>query len=467
MAEHADLVVVGGGPGGYAAALAAGAAGLRVVLVERARIGGVCLNVGCIPAKELLETAAVHRTVRGASAFGIDVGEPTVDWPVSVARKDRIVEGLVKGLGGLLKARKVTVLDGVGSLGPNRTVTVSGGASGEVVVQGDAVVVATGSAPRTLPGFDLDGRLVVGSDEFLSMPSLPRSAAVIGGGAIGCEFASTLADLGVAVTVLEAMPGILGGVDTDAVKLVERSFRRRGITVRSGVQVHGHTPNAHGGTTVDFGDGESVEVDLVVSAVGRRPVTDGLGLAGTAVSLDERGYVVVDDRCRTGEARVWAVGDVIATPALAHVAFAEGMLAVADLLGEEPTPIDHSRVPWCIYCHPEVAFVGHSEQSAKAAGLDVVVSSHRWLGNGRAQILGETEGLVKVIALDEGGGAAGQVIGVHMVGPWVTEQLGQAYLAVNWEATVSEIARLIQPHPTLSELFGETVLALTGRPLHG
>jgi dihydrolipoamide dehydrogenase len=277
-----------------------------------------------------------------------------------------------------------------------------------------------------------------------------------------------MADLGTQVTVLEALPKILPGSDEDCTKIVSRSFKKRGIDVRTGVAVTGHTPNADGtATSVHFGDGGSIDVDLVVMAVGRRPLSDNAGLEATGVAVDERGFVMVDEWCRTDEPGVYAVGDVIATPQLAHVGFAEGIVVVQDLLGEHPLPVDYHNVPWCIYCHPEVAFVGHSEASAKEAGFDVVTSKHRYIGNGRALIVGEPEGLVKVIAEKQADGTGGRILGVHMVGPWVTEQLGQAYLSVNWEATVTEAARFVQPHPTLSEMFGETVMSLTGRGLHG
>jgi dihydrolipoamide dehydrogenase len=328
------------------------------------------------------------------------------------------------------------------------------------------VILASGSVPRTIPGFDVDGRIVLTSDELLSVDELPESAVVNGGGAIGCEFASMMADLGTSVTILEALPKILPGCDDDITRLVLRSFKRRGIDVRTGVTVHGHDPGDRG-TTVRFGDDESLEVDRVVVSVGRRPLSDGLGLDGTAVQISERGHVVVDEYCRTSEPGVYAIGDVIATAALAHVAFAEGILAVKHLLGEGPLPIMYDRVPWCIYCHPEVAFAGLSEAAAAEEGYDVVVSKHRYVGNGRALIVGEPDGMVKIIAERGADGRAGRILGVHMVGPWVTEQLGQAYLSVNWEATVDEVAEFIQPHPTLSELFGESVLALTGRSLHG
>ncbi len=466
-AEHFDVVVIGGGPGGYAAALYGAAAGLNIAMIEKSKIGGTCLHVGCIPAKELLETASVYRTVRDAAVFGITASDPVVDWSVTIDRKQQVIDNLAKGLVGLLKGRKVTVYDGVGSLGAGNAVTVSGGSSGDVELHGDAVIVATGSVPRTLPGFDVDGTVVVTSDEFLSMQTLPATAAVIGGGAIGCEFASTMSDMGTSVTIIEALPKILPGCDTDVTRVVERSFTKRKIALRTDTRVAGHTPRSGGGTTVHVEGGDDLDVDVVVMAVGRRPNTEGLGLAATSVKVDERGFVVVDDTCRTSVEGVWAVGDVIDTPALAHIGFAEGMLAIRDILGEDPLAIDHGRVPWCIYCHPEVAFAGHSEESAKAAGLDVVTSKHRYIGNGRAQIVGDTDGLVKVIALKRPDGTAGQIVGVHMVGPWVTEQLGQAYLTVNWEATVDDVAQFIQPHPTLSELYGETVLSLTGRSLHG
>jgi dihydrolipoamide dehydrogenase len=465
---HFDVVIIGGGPGGYATALYGAAAGLNIAMIEKNKVGGTCLHVGCIPAKELLETAHVYRTVVGASEFGIDAGPPKVDFSVTQVRKQKVIDQLVGGLKGLLKSRKVTVFDGTGTLGPDRTVTVGGGSSGDLVLTGDAVVLASGSLPRTIPGFDVDGKIVLTSDEVLSINELPETAAVIGGGAIGCEFASMMADMGTNVTILEALPKILPGCDEDITRLVLRSFKGRDIDVRTGVAVKGHEPRPDGtGTTVSFGDGETLDVDVVVMSVGRRPWSASLGLEGTAVQVDERGFVVVDGYMQTAEPGVYAAGDLVPTPALAHVAFAEAIVIVKHLLGEPVVPVDYGRVPWCIYCHPEVAFAGHSEQSAKEAGIDVKVSKHRYAGNGRALIIGETDGMVKIIAAKEPDGRAGQIIGVHMVGPWVTEQLGMGYLAVNWEATVDDVAQFIQPHPSLSELFGESVLALTGRGLHG
>ncbi len=466
MTQELDVVIVGGGPGGYAAALYAAAADLSVALVEQDRVGGTCLHRGCIPAKELLETAAVVRTVAGAGAFGVEVGSHTIDFSASMGRKQQVVDGLWKGLEGLLKRRKVTLVAGTGTLaGPGRVQVHTDEGEGPLL-EAAHVILAAGSVPRTIPGFDIDGRTVLSSDEVLTMTDLPASAAVIGGGAIGCEFASMLADLGVQVTLLEGLPKILPGCDADVAAVVRRHFEKRGIDVRTGVEVLGHTPGETT-TVVDLGGGESLEVERIVVSVGRRPRSETLGLEGTGVEVDERGFIKVDQTGRTTLEGVWAVGDVVDTPQLAHVGFAEATVAVRDLLGEHPLPVQYDKVPWCIYCHPEVAFAGHSEESAREAGLDVVVSSHHFRGNGRALIVGEPEGLVKVVALRGADGGAGQIVGVHMVGPWVTEQLGQGYLAVNWEATVDEVASLVQPHPTLSETFGEAVMALTGRGLHG
>jgi dihydrolipoamide dehydrogenase len=329
------------------------------------------------------------------------------------------------------------------------------------------IILATGSVPRSIPGFQVDGQFVLTSDEVLDLEKLPASAVVVGGGAIGCEFASMLSDLGTQVTVLEALPKILPGCDDDVTSVVLRSFKRRGIDVRTGVTVHAHTPNPDGTTTtVSFGDGESITVEAVVISVGRRPLSDGVLAEGTGVEVDPRGFVMVDEYLRTAAPGVWAAGDLIAGPALAHVGFAEAVVIIDQILGEPVVPVDYDKVPWCIYCHPEVAFAGLSEQAAVEAGFKVVTKKDPYGGNGRALIVGEPEGLVKVICEQASDGSAGRVLGVHMVGPWVTEQLGQGYLSVNWEATPTEVAHYIQPHPTLSEVFGETMLALTGRGIH-
>jgi dihydrolipoamide dehydrogenase len=469
MDEQFDLVVIGGGPGGYGAALYATSAGLKVAVVEKGALGGTCLNRGCIPAKAFLETAAVQRHVAHAAEFGIEAGTPVVNFATAQARKQRIVDGIVKSLGGFMKSKKITILEGTGSLGPNRTVTVRHGDGTQSTLQGTNVVLAAGSVPRTIPGFEPAGPIMT-SDEVLMLDYVPGRVAVIGGGAIGCEFASTFADLGAKVVILEGLPKILPGLDADVANVVVRSFKKKNIDIRTAVKITGHTPDGHGGTTVHFsesdGSSASVEVDAVVVSIGRRPYADELGLQGTAVEVDQRGFVVVDELCRTGEPGVYAIGDLINTPALAHVGYAEAILVTKHILGEQPMPVAYDRVPWAIYCHPEVAFAGPGEEAAREAGHDVVVAKHQFRANSRAQILGELDGLVKIIAKKNPDGSAGQILGVHMVGPWVTEQLSGGYLAVNWEATAAEVAEFIQPHPSLTELFGETVLSLTGRSLN-
>jgi dihydrolipoamide dehydrogenase len=402
--------------------------------------------------------------VSSAAIFGVEAGEPKLDFAVSQRRKQQVVDQLFKGLTGLMKGRGITTFAGTGTLGPDHVVAVSGGEE-SVRLVGESVVLASGSLPRTIPGFEIDGERIVNSDDVLSLEHLPAEVAVIGGGAIGCEFASMFADLGSKVTLLEALPALLPGCDEDVVKQLSRAFSKRGIDIHTGVQVKSQSQHSTG-TTVSFGDDKSVDVEMVIVSVGRRPYTEELLDEGTGVVIDARGFVEVDEFQRTGEPGVWAVGDVVNTPQLAHVGFAEGIVAVKDILSEPVVPVDNSRVPWCIYSHPEVAFAGFTEAAARNAGFDVVVKKDPFGGNSRARILGETEGLVKVIAERRPDGTGGRILGVHMVGPWVTEQLGQGYLAINWEATVDEVAQFIQPHPTLSEGFGETVLALTGRGLH-
>ena len=305
-----DVVVIGGGPAGYATALYGAAAGLSIAVVERDKVGGTCLHRGCIPAKEFLETATVVRTVAGAKEFGVQAGQPVVDFSVSQGRKQKVVDTLYRGLVGLMKGRGITTFIGSGTLLPDRRVRVVG-SDRTVELTGRHVVLASGSVPRTIPGFDVDGTTVLTSDEVLSLEALPGSVAIIGGGAIGCEFASLFSDLGSQVTVLEALPSLLTGCDEDVVAVVARSFRKRGIAVHTGVRVTGHTPNGSG-TTVAFGEGESLPVDLVVVSVGRRPLTEGLVAEGTGVVIDGRGFVEVDEDMRSSADNVWAVGDAAA-----------------------------------------------------------------------------------------------------------------------------------------------------------
>ena len=459
MPDEFDLVILGGGPGGYAAALYGASAGLNIAMVEELRVGGTCLHRGCIPAKELLQTAEVLRTVRGAAEFGVVTSDPTLQLATSQTRKQAVVDRLTKGLESLLKGRKVTVIPGTGVLEPDgRTLRISDGTT----IRGRNVLIATGSSPRelTVDGLAYDGDRVLSSEEVLQLPEVPARVVVIGGGAIGCEFASFFVDAGAEVTILEVLPQILSGVDQQVAQTVGRAFQKRGIKTHTGVKVLGFD-----GQAVRFegkNGEEQLPVDKVVVSVGRRPRSENIGLDGAGVKVDERGFVVVDGNMRTNVDGVYAVGDVVATPQLAHVAFSEAVVAIKTMLGESPLPLDYDKVPWGIYCHPEVAFCGLTEAQAKERGYDVETSAHRWMGNGRALIVGETDGIVKVVA--ERGGA---ILGVHIAGPWATELIAEAYLSVNWEATPADVGLLIHAHPTLSELFGESVLALTGRSLHG
>jgi dihydrolipoamide dehydrogenase len=457
-----DVVVLGGGPGGYAAALYGASAGLNIAMIEELRVGGTCLHRGCIPAKELLQTAEVYRTVQGAAAFGIEASTPALDMSVTQARKRQVIDRLTSGLESLLKGRKVTVVHGSGTLGADgRSVRMSDGAE----LRGRNVIIATGSLPRALPapGFDFDEDRVLSSDHVLELGEVPKRIAVVGGGAIGCEFASFFADVGAEVTVLEVLPQILSGVDQQVAQTVARALSKRGIKIETGAQV-GALERGDGEMTLRFtgknGD-QQLAVDRVVVSIGRRPRSDDIGLEEAGVKVDERGHIAVDGNMRTTVDGVYAIGDVVATPQLAHVAFSEGIVAIKTMLGEAPLPIEYDKVPWGIYCHPEVGFCGLTEEQAKEQGYDVVTSVHRWGGNGRALIIGETEGMVKIVAAKDG-----PILGVHIAGPWATELMAEAYLSVNWEATGSDLGLLIHAHPSLSELFGESALALTGRSLH-
>lgn len=487
--EH-DLIVIGGGPGGYATALYAAAAGMDVGIVEKNKLGGTCLHVGCIPAKELLETAAVYRTVSEAAEFGVTASAPVLDMAVVQQRKQGIIDKLTKGVEGMLKHRKVAVYSGVGQLvgvgngGVGNGGVVSNGSSQDIrQVQVSAgietetlaarnVVLASGSVPKALPlpGFEFDGKSVINSDHLLSIKKAPESAIIIGGGAIGCEFASLLGDFGAQVTLLEALPQLLPGADPDVSKFMERSLKKRKIEVQTGVSVVG-CERTENGVRVMLEGPESqqapVEASCVIVAIGRRPLSESLAAEKAGVKVDKSGYVAVDEFCRTSVEGIYAVGDLVATPQLAHVGFAEGMLAVRHMLGESPEPISYGQVPWGIYTRPEVAFAGLTEPAAIEAGYEVATSTNRFGANSRAMIIGEAEGFVKVVAEKKSDGSAGLILGVHIVGPWATELLGQAYLTVNWEAEAGDVANLIQPHPTLSELYGEAMLSLTGRPLHG
>jgi dihydrolipoamide dehydrogenase len=461
LAEQFDVVVLGGGPGGYAAALYGASAGLRIALIEEQRVGGTCLHRGCIPAKELLQTAEVLRTVSNAKEFGVDAGQqPTLDLGTSQTRKQQVVDRLTRGLESLLSNRNVTVVPGTGSVvdARGRHVRVSDGSE----MQGTGLILATGSLPRSLPGLEFDGDRILNSDHVLTLTDVPGRVLIIGAGAIGCEFASLLSDVGSEVTLVEALPRILPGVDVAAADVVARSFKKRGVRLQTNVRVTGIDGARELTVSYDTPEGsQQVVVDKVVVSIGRRPRSEGINLEDSGIEVDERGFIRVDGLMRTTMPGVYAVGDVVDSPQLAHVGFAEAIVAIKTILGEPATPVDYQKVPWGIYCHPEVAFSGLTEEDARELGYDVVTSVHRFNGNSRALIIGEPDGLVKIVAEREGA-----MLGVHIAGPWATELLQEGYLAVNWEATAEEVGAFIHPHPTLSELFGESALALTGRSLH-
>ena len=460
-----DLVIVGGGPGGYAAALYGASAGLSIAMVEAADVGGTCLNRGCIPAKSLLQTAEVYRTAAHAADFGIMPDGPgtfTPDWSRVAERTTGVVNQLVGGLSTLLKRRKVAVVRGRGRLTANGTVAV-----GDDELRGRAVILATGSVPRLIPGFEPDGERVVTSDHSTRSDTLPERVAVIGGGVIGAEFASVFTDVGAKTTLLEALPhGVLPiGPDRELADVLARALTRRGTVVHASARV-GPPEKSDSGVVVSFetpNGAEKIEVDQVLVAIGRRPVTEDLGLDEASVKLTERGFIAVNTATMvTSRANVYAVGDVVETPGLAHVAYAEAIVAIQAILGERPTAVDYARVPWVVYTHPEVAWAGHTEAEAKAAGYDIEVHKYRFSGNGRAMIIGDTDGMVKIIAQ-----RGGPILGVHYVGPWASELLAEGYVAVNWQALPEEVGAFIHPHPSLSEAVGEAMLAFTGRSLHG
>jgi dihydrolipoamide dehydrogenase len=457
MADAYDVVVIGSGTGGYSCALRSAELGKRVALVERdGRLGGTCLLRGCIPTKALLRSAEVLDTVNRAEEWGVKASG-SADWDAVKAFEDRMVDKLVSGLTSLIKARKVNVVQGTAVLGPGTSVSVDG-----KEVSAADVVIATGSSPKLLPGVSITDRIIT-SDQALTYPSIPTSAVVIGAGAVGLEFASLYRSLGAEVTVLEALPRIAPLEDEDISKELGRAFRKRGIQTFAGARVKS-IDEAGDAVKVVYelgGASKTVTADVCLVAVGRGPVTDGLEVEQAGVELD-RGFVKVEGQLHTTAPHVWAVGDVAATPLqLAHVAFTEGIAVAERIAGIEVPEIDYAGIPRVTYCTPEVASVGLTEAQAVERGHEVKVERLNFQAIGKANIVGEG-GIVKVIADKDGG----PVLGIHMVGPHVTDLIAEAMLITNWEAVPAEVAALIHPHPTLSEAIGEAHLALAGKPLH-
>ena len=459
MADNADnnfdVVILGAGSGGYACALRAAQLGLSVALVEKDKVGGTCLHVGCIPTKALLHAAEVADAARESEQFGVNATLEGIDMGGVNKYKDGVVSRLFKGLTGLVKQRGITVVEGEGRLVARDTVEVAGRR-----LVGRSVVLASGSYSKTLPGLEVDGRRVLTSEHALSLDRVPASAIVLGGGVIGCEFASVWRSFGAGVTIVEALPRLVAAEDEAVSKTLERAFRKRKIDNKVGTPFKSveHTDD---GVRVTVEGGETIDAEVLLVAVGRGPRTEGLGYDEQGVAMD-RGFVLADERCRTNLENVYAVGDIVPGLQLAHRGFQQGVFVAEEIAGLDPTPIDEAGIPRVTYCDPEVASVGLSESAAKEKFGDDEVESLTYDlgGNGKSQIL-KTQGFVKLVRRKNG-----PVVGVHMVGARVGELVGEAQLIYNWEGYAEDVAPLVHAHPTQNEALGEAHLALAGKPLH-
>jgi dihydrolipoamide dehydrogenase len=450
-----DVVILGAGSGGYACALRAAQLGLSVALVEKDKVGGTCLHVGCIPTKALLHAAEVADSARESEQFGVNATLEGIDMGGVNKYKDGVVSRLFKGLTGLVKQRGITVVEGEGRLVARNTVEVAGRR-----LVGRSVVLASGSYSKTLPGLEVDGRRVLTSEHALSLDRVPASAIVLGGGVIGCEFASVWRSFGADVTIVEALPRLVAAEDEAVSKTLERAFRKRKIDLKVGTPFKSveHTDD---GVRVTVEGGETVDAEVLLVAVGRGPRTEGLGYDEQGVAMD-RGFVLADERCRTNLDNVYAVGDIVPGLQLAHRGFQQGVFVAEEIAGLDPTPIDEAGIPRVTYCDPEVASVGLNESAAKEKFGDDEVESLTYDlgGNGKSQIL-KTQGFVKLVRRKNG-----PVVGVHMVGARVGELVGEAQLIYNWEGYAEDVAPLVHAHPTQNEALGEAHLALAGKPLH-
>jgi len=448
-----DLVILGGGSGGYACALRGAQLGLSVVLIEQDKLGGTCLHRGCIPTKALLHAGEIADNTRHAAEFGVNAQFVSIDMLAVNAYKDGVISKLHKGLQGLVKSRNITYIEGTGRLVSKNQVEANG-----VIYTGKNVVLATGSYAKTLPGLEIDGTQIITSNEAMTMEYVPKSVIVLGGGVIGCEFASVWSSFGAEVTIIEGLPRLVALEDESSSKQLERAFRKRGIKFEVGVKFASATKGPEG-VTITLENGATFTADVLLVAVGRGPVSANIGYEEQGLSMD-RGYLLVDNKCRTNIPGIWAVGDLIPTLQLAHVGFAEGILVAEEIFGLNPRPINYDGVPRVTYSDPEVASVGLTTAIAKERGYDVVELSYDLAGNGKANIL-KTAGSIKLVAQKNG-----PVLGVHMVGSRVGELLAEAQLIYNWEASADDVAPLIHAHPTLSEAMGEAHIALAGKPLH-
>lgn len=452
MAEF-DLVVLGGGSGGYACALRSAQLGYSVALIESDKLGGTCLHRGCIPTKALLHAGEIADNAREAIHYGVNAQFQSVDMNGVNTYKDGVINKLHKGLQGLVKSRNITFVEGHGRLVSKNIVEVDG-----QQYVGKNVVLATGSYARSLPGLNIDGNRIITSDHALTLNYVPANVIVLGGGVIGCEFASVWKSFGAEVRIIEALPHLVPLEDESSSKQLERAFRKRGINFDLGVRFQSASVTDEN-VTVTLDNGKEFVADLLLVAVGRGPVSANLGYEEQGIAM-ERGYVTVDNKCRTSVPGIWAVGDLIPTLQLAHVGFGEGILVAEEIAGLHPHPINYDGVPRVTYSDPEVASVGLTTAQAKERGHDVIELVYDLAGNGKAQILG-TSGSIKLVSEKDG-----PVLGIHMVGARVGELLAEAQLIFNWEASANDVAPLIHAHPTLSEAMGEAHMALAGKPLH-
>ncbi|GAW53753.1 dihydrolipoyl dehydrogenase [Nocardioides sp. PD653] len=454
MTSDADVIVLGGGSGGYATALRSAQLGRSVILIEQDKVGGTCLHRGCIPTKAMLHAAEVADLARHSESYGIDADLRGINVPAMRAYMDGVIEKNWKGLEGLIESRNIRIVRDRGTLtGPSSV------SAGGMSYAGEHVVLATGSRPSTLPGVEPDGLRILTSEDALTLASIPDTAIVLGGGVIGCEFASAWTSLGSKVTIVEALSHLIPLEDEHSSRLLERAFRRRGIDLRlKSRMAEVHTTES--AVQLRLEDGSVLEGDVVLIAIGREAVIDGADFAQHGIALDRR-RVKADQFCRTSVANMYAVGDLLPTLQLAHVGFAEGILAAEHSAGLDPSPIDYTAVPRVTYSSPEVASVGLTEAQARDRhGETITTAVYDLSGNGRSAILG-TAGAVKLVATEDG-----TVIGIHMVGDRVSELVAEAQLIVTWEAVADDVAELIHPHPTQSEAIGEAHMLLAGRPLH-
>ncbi|HEX2902951.1 MAG TPA: dihydrolipoyl dehydrogenase [Jatrophihabitans sp.] len=453
--QNFDVVILGGGSGGYAAALRSAELGKSVALIEKDKVGGTCLHRGCIPTKALLHAGEIADGARESAQFGVNATFEGIDMAGVHKYKDGVIGKNWKGLQGLIRSRGIQIIEGEGRLTGPKQVTV-----GSDVFNGTNLILATGSYSRTLPGLEVDGRRVITSEHALVLDRVPETAIVLGGGVIGVEFASAWTSFGTKVTIVEALPHLVPLEDEANSKLLERAFRRRGIGFKLGARFSG-VEHTESGVRVTLEGGETLEAELLLVAVGRGPVSAGLGYEEQGVAM-ERGFVTVDEYCRTSVDGVYAVGDLIPTLQLAHVGFAEGIMVAEHIAGLPVVPIDYAGVPRITYSSPEVASVGLTELQAaeKYSEEQIQTVTYDLSGNGKSAIL-NTKGAVKLVALRDG-----PVLGVHIVGDRVGELIAEAQLIYNWEALPSEVAQLVHPHPTQSEAIGEAHLLLAGKPLH-